>query len=125
MEGVVSFVFDTGADTSMLMPLDAKDLGVDHAVLRNPASARGVGGTVTTHKEPAHLAFLDDEGDRLCGYEVALRICEPSDSATKIPSLLGRDVIDRWRVTYDKTRAELLGQVISCDHQWSTRTTRS
>ena len=33
------------------------------------------------------------------------------------PSLLGRDVIDRWRVTYDKSASELLAKVISSDFQ--------
>lgn len=32
-----------------------------------------------------------------------------------IPSLLGRDVIDQWRVTYDKSASELLAEVISWD----------
>ena len=32
-----------------------------------------------------------------------------------IPSLLGRDIIDRWRVTYDKSAPELLAEVISSD----------
>ena len=121
VKGIVSLVFDTGADGSMLMPLDARDLGVDHTALRTPALARGIGGAVTTYTEPAHLAFLDDDydGGGLCGYDVSLRICHPTESAMRVPSLLGRDVIDRWRVTYDKSRLELVGEVISCDHRWT------
>ena len=34
-----------------------------------------------------------------------------------IPSLLGRDIIDQWRVTYDKSALELLAEVISSDAQ--------
>ena len=32
-----------------------------------------------------------------------------------IPSLLGRDIIDRWRVIYDKSASELQAEVISSD----------
>ncbi len=118
MDGIVSFVFDTGADRTILMPLDARDLGVNYAALRNPNQARGIGGTVETHTEPARAFFVDDDDHILHGYEIALGICQPSQSAGQIPSLLGRDIIDRWRVTYDKSEAELAGEVISSDARW-------
>ena len=31
------------------------------------------------------------------------------------PSLLGRDIIDQWRVTYDRSASELLVEVVSWD----------
>ena len=34
-----------------------------------------------------------------------------------VPSLLGRNIIDRWRVTYDKSAWELLAEVVSSDAQ--------
>lgn len=66
--------------------------------------------------EPALLAF---EGDnQLYGYEIELRICQPSDEILTIPSLLGRDIIDRWRVTYDKPDLRLVADVATADaHQ--------
>ena len=33
----------------------------------------------------------------------------------QIPSLLGRDIIDKWRVTYDKSRSELIAEVVASD----------
>ena len=32
-----------------------------------------------------------------------------------VPSLLGRDIIDQWRVTYDRLASELLAEVVSWD----------
>ena len=51
----------------------------------------------------------------LYGYEIELRICKPAEELMTIPSLLGRDIIDRWRVTYDKSASELLAEVVFSD----------
>ena len=61
------------------------------------------------------LAFVGDEA--LYGYEIELRVCKPSEDLMTISSLLGRDIIDQWRVTYDKSALELLAEVISSDAQ--------
>ena len=113
--GNVSFIFDTGADTSLLMPLDARRMGIDYGLLENEVSTLGIGGTSENFIESAYLAFVGDE--TLYGYEVELHICKPADELMTIPSLLGRDIIDRWRVTYDKSASELLAEVISSDAQ--------
>ena len=111
--GNVSFIFDTGADTSLLMALDAQRLAIDYGVLKNEVSSLGVGGESKNRIEPAHLSFVGDQV--LYTYVIQLHICEPTNELMTIPSLLGRDVIDRWRVTYDKSASELLAEVISSD----------
>lgn len=111
--GNVSFIFDTGADTSLLMPLDAQRMGIDYAMLDNEVSTLGIGGASENFVEPACLAFVGDEA--LYGYEIELHVCKPADELMTVPSLLGRDIIDRWRVTYDKSEAELLAEAISWD----------
>ena len=113
--GYVSFIFDTGADTSLLMPLDAQRMGIDYGLFENEESTLGIGGASENFIEPAYLAFVGDEA--LYGYEIELHICKPADELMTIPSLLGRDIIDRWRVTYDKSVSELLAEVISSDAQ--------
>ena len=55
----------------------------------------------------------------LYGYEIELHICKPANNLMTVPSLLGRDIIDQWRVTYDKSASELLAKVISSDAQES------
>ena len=113
--GNVSFIFDTGADTSVLMPLDAQRMGIDYGMLDNEVLSLGVGGESKNCIESAYLAFVGNEA--LYGYEIALHICRPAKELMTIPSLLGRDVIDQWRVTYDKPASELLAEVISSDAQ--------
>ena len=111
--GNVSFIFDTGADTSLLTPLDAQRIGIDYGMLENEALTLGVGGTSENFVESAYLAFISDEA--LYGYEIELHICKPADGLMTVPSLLGRDVIDQWRVTYDRSALELLAEAISWD----------
>ena len=90
---------DRKADTSLPMPLDAQRMGI--------------GGISENFVESAYLAFVGDEA--LHGYEIELHICKPADELMTVPSLLGRDIVDRWRVTYDKSASELLADVISSD----------
>lgn len=111
--GNVSFLFDTGADTSLLMPVDGLRMGVDYADLGNTEVTLGIGGLSETFIEPAYLAFLGE--GVLYGYQVELRICQPAEALREVPSLLGRDVIDNWRVIYDKTNMELSADIVFAD----------
>ena len=117
--GNVSFIFDTGADTTLLMPLDAQRMGIDYGMLENEVPTLGIGGESTNFSESAYLAFVGD--DALYGYEIELHVCKPAEELMTVPSLLGRDIIDRWRVTYDKSALELLAEVISSDAQQEHR----
>ncbi len=113
LNGNISFVFDTGADASLLMPLDARRIGINYTDLQKSEQSLGIGGVSVNFIEPAFLAFVGD--GELYGYEIELRICNPSDEILTIPSLLGRDIIDRWRVTYDKPELYLAAEVIAAD----------
>ena len=118
LAGNVSFIFDTGADSTVLMPADAVTLGVSYDLLSNPFESFGIGGSAPTYIERARLAFADDNGRTLYGYDIALLIHHPTDDAMRVPSLLGRNIIDRWRVTYDKTVSELAAKVVSADTEF-------
>lgn len=83
---------------------------IDYGLLGNEISTLGIGGTSENFVESAYLAFVGDEA--LYGYEIELHICKPADELMTVPSLLGRDIIDRWRVT---SALELLAEVISWD----------
>ena len=113
VSGNVSFVFDTGADTSLLMPLDGHRMGIDYTSFQEKDQSLGIGGVSENFIEPAYLAFVGDE--ELYGYEIKLRICKPSEEIMTIPSLLGRDIIDQWRIIYDKSKLQLVAEVISSD----------
>ena len=49
--GNVSFIFDTGADTTLLMPLDAQRMGIDYGLFENEVSTLGIGGESTNFSE--------------------------------------------------------------------------
>ena len=76
LNGNISFIFDTGADTSLLMPLDAWRIGVNYAELHVSEQSLGIGGVSTNFIEPAFLAFVGDS--ELYGYEIQLGICKGS-----------------------------------------------
>ncbi|MYJ75023.1 MAG: hypothetical protein F4089_07905 [Gammaproteobacteria bacterium] len=114
----MSFIFDTGADSSVLMPADAATLGVDYDLLSNPFKSFGIGGSAPTYIERARLAFADDNGRTLYGYDIPLLTHHPPADAMRVPSLLGRNIIDRWRVTYDKSVSELVAEVVSADAEF-------
>lgn len=59
--GKVSFIFDTGADTSLLMPLDAQRRGIDYGLFESEVSTLGIGGTSDNFVEAVYLAFVGEE----------------------------------------------------------------
>ena len=96
----MSFMLDTGADETTLFPDDGERLGVPYAVLnRREIDAVGVGGTAETYEE---LAFVDfSDGERaIYSYEISLTLLEPHEDLDGIPSLIGRDILNRWDVSY-------------------------
>ena len=118
LAGNVSFIFDTGADSSVLMPADALTIGVDYSLLSNPFQSFGIGGSAPTYVERARVAFADSNAHLIYGYDIELLIHLPTDNAMRVPSLLGRNIIDRWRVTYDKSVPELVAEVVSSDAEF-------
>ena len=101
----ISFLLDTGADSASVHPRDARDAGIPFAQLGNRRSSRGIGGRSSYFREPAILAFSDDAVVRF--YEVGLLIAEPNDTNEGLPSLLGRNVINHWRMVYDPSEDRL------------------
>ena len=117
ISGDISFIFDTGADSSLLMPIDSGRLGVDFSRLTTTTESRGIGGLSKQFLEPAILAFTHP-GVCLHVYFLSLRIATPTPDIADIPSLLGRDIIDRWAITYDKQNTGLTAEVIQSDMQF-------
>ena len=114
VEGNVSFLMDTGADGSMLMPGDARKLGVPFDLLEGDHECGGIGGTIHSFPERAILVFTDPQV-MLFGYEIEIAIMPDGSGMEEVPSLLGRDVIDRWRVTYDPHGVGLRARPRSAD----------
>ncbi len=115
----ISFLVDTGADTTMLMPADRKRIGINlqSAGFQKKASALGLGGKSSSFLEPAHVYF--SEKAKVYKYEIELWIsANCNDDLIEVPSLLGRDVLRRWDMNYCPTKDILDFVVVTADEEY-------
>ena len=100
--GVVEFRVDTGADRTSLHPGASAFLGIpfDRLEMQNARAASGLGGRIIYFQEPAQLLF-DDDTRGLETRDVDLLIAEPILRNASLPSLLGLDVLNLWRMNFD------------------------
>ena len=103
ISGSVVFLLDTGADSTCLHTNDATSLEIPLERLGNLTEVGGIGGGAEYFKEDATLYFSDD--DRIVGYDISIGIA--SSDTGGLPSLLGRDIFDNWRIEYERTRGVL------------------
>jgi len=101
VRGYISFLADTGASGTVLMPPDSKKLGVNFNLLENPVTSTTVGGPAKGFMEEAVVAFLDKDKNIIYAYEIKVQIFKRTRGNTTLPSLLGRDILNRWRVVID------------------------
>ena len=104
----VDFLVDTGSVSTVLHSDDADDIGCPFDSLVLPTELEGVGGSVTYYRESA-LVKLGNESD-LLDFAVEISIAKPGATTDGLPSLLGRDVLNRMRMEYDfpQERLELV-----------------
>jgi hypothetical protein len=109
----ISFLVDTGADCTVIMPGDGVRMSLDDSKLQNVTDSVGIGGLSRDFNEDAVMAFTDD----VCiyAYILPIRISTPSADIMAIPSLLGRDIIRRWEAIFDHTNARFEINVRSAD----------
>ncbi len=100
----VLFLVDTGSNTTCLHTDDANRFGIDYQQLDNQSliQSSGVGGSTGYYREPATLALMDENGD-LRLFDLEIHISQPPNTfgARPLPSLLGRDFLNRCRVYLD------------------------
>jgi hypothetical protein len=113
VRGVVSFLLDTGADTTVLMPTDAVRLGVDFSRLSRTAISYGIGGKSRDYVTPA--VFVIADGSTLHAYEIDLRLPKARGELSTAPSLLGRDIANRWRIVLDHSTNRFEIEIVSSD----------
>ena len=95
----IRFLVDTGAYSTCMHPGDARVFGIPFGRLGNRRISHGIGGRSPYFREPAILSFSDGVLTRL--YEIELLKAEPDETNDSLPSLLGRNVINHWRMDYD------------------------
>ena len=105
---------DTGASATCLHPADAIRAGIPFERLGNRIGYLGIGGSSAYFREAANLLFEDETYLRI--YRLDLLVAAPTESNRDLPSLLGRDVLNRWSVDYDPTNGKLDCTVRSADH---------
>lgn len=112
----VEFLIDTGASATNILDNDAIRLRIDHSKLRKAGTnAMGIGGEVTTYILPqAKLVFKEEEGphelllDRIFVLEHEVEDPGTRERIKNIPSLLGRDVINRFKLFLDGENDQVL-----------------
>ena len=113
LQGGISFLIDTGADTTVMAEVDANRLGIDYSKLPNATQCFGIGGVSRDYVEPAVLLLAD--GAVLHFYRIKLTIKSPDPALRTMPSLLGRDVINRLQVTLNHSASNCHIEIITSD----------
>ena len=76
--------------------------------------ASGVGGSSQVFEQPSVVVFFDPR-NAMFAYQMEVGIIDDSQQARELPSLLGRDILDRWRMTYCPVDNLLAFEVLSAD----------
>ena len=104
----VEFLIDTGASVSSLHPLDAIRLArIPILTLLSPEqwpeqeNHGGVGGRATYFPVSAHYAFMHHNGQITQREGEQIRIAQLTPTNTRLPSLLGWDILQHYRLTTD------------------------
>ena len=115
----VSFLVDTGADISLINPVDGIQGGIPYGDLAGERSIDRIGGPRTIFVEPV-LIFFAEEPNTLHRYHVRIGIAEPDSEPREgredMRSLVGRDVLDTWRMDYDPCHNRLSFEVLKAHH---------
>jgi hypothetical protein len=106
---------DSGADGTILMPADSRKLGVNFRALRNPTTSEGIGGPAKGYDEQMIFSFSDRKF--VYSYLFEVEIAAPTAHNHRFPSLLGRDVLDRWRCIMEKPK----GTIVFTPRTWDLR----
>lgn len=114
IRGDISFLVDTGSDETRLHPIDGVRLNIDYGQLSGDAESIGTSGLSHDFIEPAVVIFSEPKRF-LYVYNITLRIAPYDVEIIDLPSLLGRNILDRWRMTYNPPKKSLLFKVVSAD----------
>jgi hypothetical protein len=116
-EADVSFLIDTGADRTVIMPPVWIRFSVPLNRLEKSVQLNGIGGLADAYVEKAILTF-SEVGFGLRSYELDITIYKPSANTPPCASLLGRDILKNWALTFDPTNNNISAKVLRADHSF-------
>jgi hypothetical protein len=105
----VEFLVDTGASRTTICDKDAMKLGINYNRLERFSDGMlGVGGVVNAYiLRDVGLIFLrEDERSHIESFEriYVLKHAMLDDKIMRLPSILGRDMLNKYSFIYDKRR---------------------
>jgi len=110
----VSLCIDTGADRTIIMPGDGYEMRLPYGRLQATSAAVGVGGRVSMYEEQGLVVFMADDRTKHID-EIRFTIAPNERELDALPSLLGRDIISRWRIDFNPPANELRCEVVTAD----------
>lgn len=110
----INFLMDTGADATCLMPADVFALRLDKAFLGDKTELRGIGGTACVHLKDISITFLD-LGNGLVSYMIPVYVYPNEKPYDEYPSILGRHMLNNWRINYCHPDNKLVAEVLKHD----------
>lgn len=106
------FLIDTGALRTTISDRDAIRLGIDYSKLeKHPEGTLGIGGVVETYiAKDVELVFITQDGtqhvEKLETIYI-LRHKRVNNRIKRIPSILGRDILNKYLLIFDKRHGKV------------------
>ena len=116
LEHAIELHVDTGAAASILLDKDVKRLKIDISKLRTERDLIGIGGLLKTQIiEDAILIFRSANGPPIIEklrllvgtHDPSKLFLKEREAILKLPSLLGRDMIYRFKLMIDKLKNQI------------------
>jgi hypothetical protein len=107
MRETIEFLVDTGASRTTICDKDAIRLGIDFGKLEKLGEGMlGIGGVVDTYvlKDVKLVFRREDEKSHVQNFEriYILKHAVLDEKIMRIPSILGRDILNKYALVYDK-----------------------
>lgn len=106
IEQRIEFLIDTGATKTTILDKDAITLGIPYSkLLRLKQRLLGLGGLVDTYVANAEIYFKAESGQEhkeLVEELLVVKHRRVDENIMRIPSVLGRDILNKYRLIYDK-----------------------
>jgi len=95
-------LLDTGASSTMILWRDVERLGVDVFKLKTEREFSGIGGLIGAKRISSTVLFRSEDGELVeeeVEVHVVTSVC-PHPRLKLLPSVLGRDIINRYAFKY-------------------------